>query len=430
MMRTPKMVFTNFSKAKHSEALCLRPDNERDLINHFAINKPASILARGSGLSYSDSNLCNEGLIIDTSRLNHLIEFDPGTAIAVCQGGASIKDLFLFHPEFIPPVIPGTVHATVAGGIAHDVHGKNNHHAGSFGHHVLWFDLLIRDKVYHCSREENKELFLATIGGLGLTGIILRVGLQLKNASRCVQVENKQFDSIKSLTETMSTYGLNYNYQVAWLDLLHQGPRSLLSFANHSASFTYKEEKSHTVSKFPFGLIKQWNMKLFNTFYFNSKKPTEQLPLEQFNNPLDKMQHWNRLYGPKGLIQFQAVFNQEHAHSTIEHLVQIIRSNQATPTLTVLKLFIQPGDGLLSFCRAGFTIAIDFIHNTHAQKAITAMNQFITELNGRIYLAKDLLLTPEQFRNMYPHHEQWSQIIKRYQSPMQSELAKRLRITE
>ncbi|WP_298625138.1 FAD-binding oxidoreductase [uncultured Legionella sp.] len=429
-MRTKKMTFTNFSKANHSEAWCLRPDNERELINYIGDKNPSSILARGMGLSYSDSSLCNEGLIIDTSRLNHLIEFNPQTGIAICQGGASIKDLFLYHPEFIPPVIPGTVHSTVAGGIAHDVHGKNNPHAGSFGHHVLWFDLLIRNKMYHCSREEHNELFYATLGGLGLTGIIIRAGLQLKNVSRFVQVENKQFDSIKALTETMSTYGLNYNYQVAWLDLLHQEPRAILSLANHCPPCSYKEKTTYTVSKFPFGLIKQWNMKLFNSFYFKSKKPKEQLALDQFNNPLDKIRHWNRLYGPKGLIQFQAVFDQEHAHSTIEKLVQIIRSNKATPTLSVLKLFIQSGVGLLSFCKPGFTIAIDFIHNANAEKAIIAMNQLITELNGRIYLAKDLLLTPEQFRSMYPLHEQLSQIAKSYQSPMQSELAKRLRITE
>lgn len=424
------MTFTNFSKAKYCEAQCLRPDNERELFNYITNTNSASILARGAGLSYSDSSLCNDGSVIDTSRLNHLIEFDPQTALAVCQGGASIKDLFLFHPEFIPPVIPGTVHATVAGGIAHDVHGKNNHLDGSFGHHISWFDLLIHDKIYHCSREENKELFVATLGGLGLTGIIMRVGLKLKNNTRFVHVENKQCDSIKSLTEIMSASGINFDYQVAWIDLLHPEPRALLSLANHCASLKYQEKKTHTVSKVPFGLIKEWNMKLFNKLYFNSTNPSEQLPLEQFNNPLDKIKHWNRLYGPRGLIQFQAVFDQKEAHALIEQLVQIIRSNRATPTLTVLKLFIQSGVGLLSFCRPGFTIAIDFIHNTNAQKAITAMNQLISDVGGRIYLAKDLLLTPEQFYSMYPAHEQWSQIIKHYQSPMQSELSKRLRITE
>ncbi len=430
MTRLKKMVFTNFSKAQHREAFCLRPDNERELIDYMSHQSPMTVLARGAGLSYSDSSLCHEGLIIDGSRLNHLIDFDSETSIAVCQGGVSFKDLFLYHKDYIPPIIPGTVHATIAGGIAHDIHGKNNHHASSFGYHVLWFDLLIGKKTYHCNIKDNPELFYATVGGLGLTGIIMRAGIKLKKATRFVQVENKQFESIKSLTEAMSTYGLKSTYQVAWLDLLHHEPRALLSSANHCSPFTYKEKKIHTVSQFHFGLIRQWNMKLFNKLYFNSKKLNEYLSLEQFNNPLDKVRHWNRLYGPKGLIQFQAVFTQEQACSTIERLIQIIRSHQATPTLAVLKLFIQSGNGLLSFCKPGFTIAIDFINNDKAHHAIKAMNQLISELNGRIYLAKDLLLTPEQFRSMYPNYEQWSHIMKHYQSPMQSELARRLRITE
>lgn len=429
-MRSKKMILTNFSRATSCTSLCVRPDNEKELIDYIATNQSAMLLARGAGLSYSDSCLYNEGIIIDTSRLNHLIDFDNSAQDGVCQGDVTIKDLFLFHPEFIPQVIPGTVHATIAGGIAHDVHGKNNHHAGSFGHHIQWFDLLLGTKIYRCSKEENKDLFYATIGGLGLTGIIIRIAIRLKKASRFVQVENKQFDSIKSLTETMSTYGLNYDYQVAWIDLLHSTPRALLSLANHCPPFPHKEEQTHKVVKSPFCLIKQWNMKLFNKLYYSSKKQTEKLTLEQFNNPLDKMAHWNRLYGSKGLVQFQAVFDQQHADATLEKLFEIIRNHQAIPTLAVLKLLIRSGDGLLSFCKPGFTIAIDFVNNSNALNAIRSMNQLITELDGRIYLAKDLLLTPEQFRSMYQNHEQFIQILKYYQSPMQSDLAKRLRIKE
>ncbi|KTD32389.1 hypothetical protein Lmor_2327 [Legionella moravica] len=429
-MRSKKMILTNFSRAKYSESFCLRPDNERQLTECYSPERAIPMLARGAGLSYSDSCLNENGLIIDNSRMNHLISFDPDTETAICQSGVSIQDLFLLHPEYIPSVLPGTVHSTLAGGIAHDVHGKNNSDEGSFGQHILWFDLIIKNKKYHCSRDHHHDLFFATLGGAGLTGIITRIGIKLKKASRCVQVEHKQHYSIKSLTEEMSAKGLDYQYQVAWLDLLHHEPRAILSLANHCDSIPFKQEKIHSVSKFPFSLIKEWNIKLFNTFYFKSKKPVEQLPLLEFNNPLDKIKHWNRLYGPKGLIQFQAVFNQENAHHTIEQLIQIIRTHKASPTLAVLKLFMQSGEGLLSFCTPGFTLAIDFINNQYAQKAIMAMNQFITELNGRVYLAKDLLLTPEQFRIQYERHAELSEIIKHYQSPMRSDLAKRLRITE
>lgn len=430
MMRVKKITFTNFSHANYSESSCLRPDNERQLLEYLVKNKPSGMLARGSGLSYSDSCLNKNGLIIDMQRFNHLIEFDSTTGIAVCQGGVLINDLFLLHPEFIPAVIPGTVHATVAGGIAHDVHGKNNHHAGSFGHHIVWIDLLVKDKIIRCSRDRQDDLFYATIGGLGLTGIIIKAAIRLKRKSRFVQVENTQFNSIRTLTETMSTHGLNYEYQVAWLDLLHSEPRAILSLASHCSPFPYKKEKIHSVPRFPMRVISSWNMKWFNKLFFNSKKPFEKLILEEFNNPLDKMLHWNRLYGPKGLIQFQAVFKQEHAGEMIEQLISLIRQHQATPTLAVLKLFIQTGEGLLSFCNPGFTIAIDFINNAKAREAVLAMNQFITGNKGRVYLAKDLLLTPEQYQSMYPNYQPFKTLLNQYECSMQSDLSKRLGITQ
>ncbi len=430
-MRSKKIVLSNFSRSLYSDSFCLRPDNENQLIAHMMHQKPEHMLARGAGLSYNDSCLNSNGVVIDTQRFNHLISFNKDSGIAVCQASTPFKDLFLLDPEFIPPVIPGTVHATVAGGIAHDVHGKNNPHEGSFGRHILWFELLINDKKIRCSREEHSDLFDATIAGLGLTGIITRVAIRLKKASRCVQVENSSFSSFKALMGHMSTHNLTHDYQVAWLDLLNTEQNSILSLASHctAVSLPLKKEKSaHKVPKLPFSLIKSWNMKLFNKMYATSKKPKELLSLEEFNNPLDKIAHWNRLYGPKGLIQFQAVFNQENALNTLEQLINLIQNYKATPTLAVLKLFSQAGEGILSFCQPGFTIAIDFIHNPAAQQAIKAMNQLISEINGRIYLAKDLLLTPEQYRAIYKNHDRFSQVLAHHQCSMQSDLAKRLGI--
>lgn len=224
----------------------------------------------------------------------------------------------------------------------------------------------------------------------------------------------------------MKTMGIHHDYQVAWLDLLNPALRAILSVADYCEPFATKRTKIHTIPNIPFSLIKSWNMKLFNQYFFNSKKKCEQLTLEQFNNPLDKLMHWNRLYGPKGLIQFQAVFNEDHAPDTLEQLVQLMRAHKATPTLAVLKLFTQSGEGLLSFCKPGFTLAVDFINNPQAKQAISAMNQLITELNGRVYLAKDLLLNEEQFHQMYEKHEQFSQTLKQHGCTMHSDLAQRL----
>jgi decaprenylphospho-beta-D-ribofuranose 2-oxidase len=427
-MHSKSRKLTNFSRTTFSQSFCLRPDNEKQLIDYVANHPQQSLLVRGSGLSYNDSCFNSNSFVIDSEHLNHFISFDPKTGIVICQGGVALKDLFLLHPDFIPPVLPGTVHATVAGGIAHDVHGKNNHQAGNFGHHLIGFDLLIGTKSIHCSRDENKDLFFATIAGLGLTGIITRVTLRLKKASRFVQIEHKAFESIQELTETMSIDGVNHDYQVAWLDLLNSIPNAILSRANHCEPFDNKDLKVYTVPQIPFSVIKPWNMKLFNKLFYHRKKTREKLSLEQFNNPLDKLAHWNRLYGPQGLIQFQTVFNVDNAVTTLEHLVRVMRNYKATPTLAVLKLFTQAGIGLLSFCKPGFTLAVDFIANAQAKQAIAAMNQLVTDLNGHVYLAKDLFLNTEQYQKMYKHHEQFSQILEHHACTMHSDLAQRLGI--
>ncbi|VEB34796.1 oxidoreductase [Legionella sainthelensi] len=428
-MNSKKQILSNFSCAK-SQSFCLRPDNEEDLTHYIAHNPQQNLLMRGSGLSYNDSCFNTNGYVIDSERLNHLIDFDPQTGIVICQGGVPLKDLFLLNPDFIPPVIPGTVHATVAGGIAHDIHGKNNHKAGSFGHHLISFDLLIGNKKIHCNRNENTDLFHATIAGLGLTGVITRARLRLKKASRFILAKHIPCQSLNELTELMLTHGINDDYQVAWIDLLNSKPCAILSIANHCEPLNIKQYKPYSIPKIPFSLIRPWNMKLFNRYFFNSKKTEEKLTLEQFNNPLDKIKHWNRLYGPQGLIQFQAVFDTVNVITILDHLIQIIRTSNATPTLAVLKLFNRSGDGLLSFCKPGFTLAIDFIHNSAAKQAISSMNQLIIELNGRIYLAKDSLVNEEQYKKMYENHAQFSEILKQHACTMRSDLATRLGITK
>lgn len=428
-MHSKKILLSNFSHAMFSQSLCVRPENEHELIAYSTQHPQQSMLPRGAGLSYNDSCFNTDGFIIDTQRFNHLISFDENTSVVICQGGLPIKDLFLVHPDFIPPVIPGTIHATVAGGIAHDVHGKNNPLAGSFGNHILWFDLLLGAKQLRCSPEENQELFYATIAGLGLTGIIMRAAIRLQKRSRVLQIKRERFNALNNLTEAMSSYGREHDYQVAWLDLLHTTPRSVLSLADHSISRPpLQKHKALTVPKLPFSCIKKWNMKLFNSLFFKQKKSEETLELLQFNNPLDKLNHWNRLYGPKGLMQFQAAFSQEQATKILEQLVQLIKTHKATPTLAVLKLFTQSGHGLLSFCQPGFTLAVDFIHNDYAVNAVNAMNQLITECSGRVYLAKDQLLNAEQYQKMYGQQNAFSSVLKHYGCTAQSDLARRLGI--
>ena len=430
-MQHKKQAFSNFSRAINTTAQSFRPDDEEQLIDVLALDHGNELLVRGNGLSYSDCCVNHNGTIIEAARLNHMLSFDPETGIAVCQGGVTFSDLFLLDAKFIPPVLPGTLYATLAGGVANDIHGKNNPDASTLGHHIEWLELQIGHQSFHCSRTENEELFHATIAGLGLTGIIKKIAIRLRQASRFVAKQTEKFTSFTQLFEYMENEGLQYDYQVAWLDLLNQ-PRALLSLGKHvdatrQEKMNQKLPHRYTVPKLPVRFISHTLMKQFNLFYYKrASTEVKTLPLWQFNNPLDTIKHWNRWYGKNGLLQFQAVFDAEIAESTVEKLLTIIQSNGATPSLAVLKYFTETGAGLLSFAQPGFTLAIDFIHNQQARLAIKAMNQLITTIQGKIYLAKDLLLNRKQFYSMYPEQEKFCEILRRYHSPMSSDLSKRL----
>jgi FAD/FMN-containing dehydrogenase len=433
-METKTLNFSNFSRAISSRSPTARPDTEAQLQEFFCSKQSQGLLARGHGLSYSDCCVNDKHTMVDTSRLNHMISFDPKTGIAVCQAAVAFSDLFLLHPEFIPPVVPGTLYVTVAGGVANDIHGKNNPHKGSFGHHIEWIELRLNAQLFRCSSTENTELFNATLAGLGLTGIITRVAIRMRKASHFVTKRTEKWTCMASLLQHMQHEGIQYDHQVAWLDLLNE-PRALLSLANH-VECIHEEPGSqplrhqHTLAKLPIRLIYRSIMKQFNRAYYHRANTTPQTQsFWQFNNPLDAIHHWNRAYGSRGLLQFQAVFHVTEAHITLDTLLTIIKTHQATPTLAVLKYFTQAGKGLLSFTEPGFSIAIDFINNEKARHAIKAMNQLMTTLSGKVYLAKDLFLTGEQFTIMYPNHRKFCELITRINSPMSSSLSRRLGIT-
>ncbi|QRN05082.1 FAD-binding protein [Legionella sp. MW5194] len=427
-MRSQTKTLTHFSGAILSQSTCFRPDNEWQLPPLFE-SSLTNVLARGHGLSYSDCCFNTQGNVIDCTRLNHLLSFDESNGLLYCQGGVTFADLFEVHPDFIPPVVPGTVHASLAGGIANDVHGKNNVSAGSLGQHIQWIELQQGSRLLRVSPEKYAELFTATLAGLGLTGIIRRVALTLKRAPRCVEVHTEKLTSFDKLLTAMKETSRQCDYLVAWLDLLNS-PHALMSAAVHYHGTTPPPRRAFTLPKLPFRLIYRYSMQYVNHYYFKrADTGMRRLDLIEFNNPLDKIRHWNRLYGRQGLVQFQAVFAEDQAETTLAQLLRVIAKTQATPTLAVLKYFTRPGAGLLSFVRPGFTLAVDFIHDTNARAAIEAMNQFITDIGGRVYLAKDLFLTRDQFMVQYPEHKPFKALLQHYPTGMQSDLGRRLGIT-
>ncbi len=423
-MRSKIRTLSAFANHPITTSQCFRPETGVELSN--AAQHP-NILVRGNGLSYSDCCLNDQGTIIDDTRLRHFLAFDAQTGIVVAEAGVTINELFLVHPDFIPRVIPGTVYATIGGCLANDVHGKNNPQAGTFGHSVVWFDLLINKKQYRCSRRKNSELFYATIGGLGLTGIIERIAINLVKRERGLTVQTKKYYAINELLQAMR-HTLSIDYQVAWLDLLTAQPVALLKTAVYSN--VVEEEKKAIQLPIPrIRLINNTSIKMANRMYFKSHKETiTKHNLLHYNNPLDRVSHWKNLYGELGLIQFQAVFPVGISGLMIEKIITIIREQKALPTLCVLKFFSQPGSGLLSFAESGFTIAIDFLRNNGALAAVPLLNKLVTVSGGKVYLAKDQLLTAEQCTEQYSQLLDFKKVLTRYKSPMQSNLARRLGI--
>lgn len=430
MMRARSGIFNNFGRNQQTASACYRPDREKQLGLIFSENKDTSLLARGAGLSYNDCCLNHDQSIIDTSRLNHLLAFDAQNGILEVQPAVNFADIFTVNANYIPAVIPGTLAATMAGAIANDIHGKNNVHEGSFGDHLLWLQLQCGQETVLCSPEQNRELFFATIGGLGLTGIIRRLAVKLKFNTPFVRVESEKFNRWDSLFAAMLSKASAVDYQAAWLDLLNK-PAAVLSWAmaaTHNSD--WQVPRSLTVPPLPFRCITPWGMRLFNRAYYQRHDcGRKTIPLVHYNNPLDQIRHWNRLYGKQGLLQFQAVFPTAIAVEVLEKIINTINKNNATPTLTVLKYLSRPGRGLLSFPAPGFTLAIDFINNIPAQTTIMALNNLITQVGGKVYLAKDRLLTPEQFRAQYPQHDHFRDILQQLALPISSNLSRRLGIT-
>ncbi len=430
-MRHQLKNLSNFTQAIHRQSPCFRPENEYQLATISTEQSMQQPLARGAGLSYSDCCLNKDKPIIDCTRLNHFISFDETSGLLVCQPGITFSELFEIHPDFIPPVIPGTLKATLGGGIANDVHGKNNSRAGTLGHHIEWLELQLQNSVIYCSRTENEDLFFATLGGLGLTGIIKRLAINLKKASQAVHVSKQRIMTWEKLFRAMSEEHQHHDYQVAWLDLLNESQQSVLSQANHDDSpHTITTSKPFTLPRLPFRFISRLSMKQFNRIYFHAAQQTtpQIVSLSQFNNPLDRINHWNRLYGKQGLVQFQAVFARAKADETLYELLKMITAHGATPTLAVLKYFNLKGAGLLSFVEPGFTVAIDFIHNENAAKTIQRMNEKITSIGGKIYLGKDLFLTAQQFQKQYTEHALFNEVLNKYHCNAQSDLSRRLMI--
>ncbi len=383
------------------------------------VRQTDSLIARGNGRSYGDPAI-NRKATVSMLRLDRMVAFDPQTGLLTCEAGVLLSDILdIFLPRgWFPMVTPGTRFVTVGGAIASDVHGKNHHKDGSFGDHVQSLDLLLADgQVVTCGPDREPELFAATRGGMGLTGIILRAAIRLRPVeTACIRQETlraRDLDEIMELFERSE----DWTYTVAWIDCLARGARlgrSLLYRGEHAlrdelpadrraAPLARPARRNLSVPcDAPGGVLNRWTVSAFNELYFRSARPgTAIVDIDPFFYPLDSILNWNRIYGRAGFTQYQCVLPKSVSAQGLRALLTAIGASGAGSFLAVLKLFGRQ-DGILSFPMEGYTLALDFPATAPTLGFLNELDAIVGDHGGRLYLAKDARMAAGLLRRGYP----------------------------
>lgn len=379
---------------------------------------PDSLLGYGNGRSYGDTCLNPRGTVVDMRTLNRIILFDDATGLLHVEAGALLADVIahVAPRRFFPPVVPGTQFVTIGGAIANDVHGKNHHHRGTFGAHVERLTLLRSDgQVYECSRLVNEHLFAATIGGMGLTGLILSAQIRMMRVpSIDVAQRAIPFATLDEYFALAEAADAENEYAVAWIDQLASGGRSgrgILLTGNHTSrdAMMTTRRKARLSVPFtpPFGLVNRPFLKVFNSVYRwanGRRSATAAVGHQSFFFPLDSVRHWNRLYGPRGLHQHQSVIPLDTATRTVPALLAATHEARQGSFLTVLKRFgAMPSPGLLSFPRPGYTLTLDFPnHGSRTLALLEELDRITVGAGGAVNPYKDARMSPETFAASFP----------------------------
>ncbi|MEA3535068.1 FAD-binding oxidoreductase [Rhizobium sp. CC-YZS058] len=380
-----------------------------------------SFLPYGNGRSYGDSCHNDRGALIEVRPRARILSFDPGTGVILCEAGVTLREVLerAIPHRFFLPVTPGTAFVTVGGALANDVHGKNHHARGTFGHHVRRFTLLRSSgDLLTCSPSENAALFAATIGGMGLTGLVLTVELTLmKVPSPHVQQHAIRFNTLDDYFAMIDRVDGEHEYSVAWIDQLARGRktgRGILLAGDHAdGSCEFPDLPRGLTLGVPFSppvnLLNRLTLTAFNAAYLRKAKAGETVETVKWPGyfyPLDAVADWNRLYGPNGLYQHQSVFPEAHAPDIVVRLMETARRAGHASFLTVLKRFgsLAPR-GLLSFARPGFTLTLDFANQgEQTLKLLDALDAIVLEAGGAINPYKDARMRPETFVASFPNY--------------------------
>jgi FAD/FMN-containing dehydrogenase len=424
-----KKDIANWGNYPVMESVEQTPTLLEDMVN--CVKGATEFIPRGNGRCYGDASLAAN--TVCTVKFDKILSFDITCGIFECQSGITLDQVLevIVPKGWFLPVTPGTKFITVGGAVASDVHGKNHHVDGCFSHHVDEMDVLLADgRQVTCTPASHTDLFEATCGGMGLTGVITRVKFRLKKIEtsyiRQKQVKAANLEEIIQLFEQYK----DYTYSVAWIDCLKKGKgfgRSILILGEHavmddldvrqrSAPLQLPGKKQIT---FPFNLpswvLNSFTVKAFNFLYYGKnfkKEITNTVSYEPFFYPLDAILHWNRGYGKKGFIQYQFVIPMEAKQGLIE-ILQRISDKGLGSFLAVLKIFGRQ-DSLIGFPMEGYTLALDIPVRKGLFETLDELDRIVLKYGGRLYMSKDARMRPEILKAGYKHLPQFLSIVRKY----------------
>jgi FAD/FMN-containing dehydrogenase len=426
MPASKRIALSGWGRYPICESDVFRPEKFAELAAVVSGNSH-KLIARGAGRAYGDAALNADSRVVDLQRLNRMLDFDAETGILHAEAGVTLDEIIrVFLPRgFFPAVVPGTRYVTLGGSLAADIHGKSHHRESSLATQVLWFDLMLASgEVRRCSREENGDLFWATVGGMGLTGVILEIAMRLRRVeSAYIKGEIIRVANVDEAIENFERTDRQYGCSAAWIDCISTGGslgRSVLhvgDFASRDAlPANLRTEPLHAKEKtsppVPFHLpnfaLNSLSMRAFNIGYYaiHRNRNDSITPYDVFFFPLDSIHNWNRIYGKRGFAQYQCVWPLEESRAGLIETLEAISGSGRASFLAVLKKF-GAQEGMLSFPMPGYTLALDFPVTDGLLEFLDRLDEMVLKRGGRVYLAKDARMRPDNFRAMYPKLDEW-----------------------
>ncbi len=446
------MPLEGWGRRPRVQAQVCRPESLRDAAQ--ALTNGRLVLPRGAGRAYGDAALLDTGWTIWTCRLNRFLAFDTDTGVLRAEAGVTLDDVLKISlPRgWFLPVTPGTRWCTLGGCVAADVHGKNSHHVGPIGRFIEALTLLTpQGEWISCGPGVNRPLFLATLGGMGLTGLVVDVTLKLQPVTTAwIMQETVRTRCLSQTLETFLKMDSTYPYSVAWVDCLKGGVgfgRGVIHFGRHAERDELPRNVTDPLAmlptraisipdRAPSAMLNRLTLSAFNGFWsvIHPTRPLHPVHCVPFFYPLDFLSDWNRAYSRTGFYQWQCLIPEIDARDVLTRLLRMAQDEGLPPYLSVLKRLGPSSQGYLSFPAPGYTFALDFparsLDKLHA--LLDRMDDLVLDAGGRIYLAKDARLSADRFARMYPQLDTWKQVQRQIDPHrrMQSGLSRRLGLTE